>query len=314
MGRYLLVRIAAAVPSLVLITVLVFLLVRLIPGDPVAALLELQRDPAVVAELRSFYGLDRPIYVQYLNWVSTIMSGSFGRSFMTGLPVTGLILERFPRTVYLMLGGVSVSLLIAIPAGIIAATHRRSWSDHGVTSLATLAMAVPNFWLGILLMLLFGVMLGWLPTTGYTEPQDDFLDFLRHMVLPWFTLGSALAALTTRMLRSSLLDVLSQDYMRTARAKGLGERAMLVGHALRNAAIPTITVIGLQAGYLMGGAVVTERVFAYPGMGLLLVGSIFNRDYPVIQAGIILFAFTFIVINLLTDTAYALVDPRIRPR
>jgi peptide/nickel transport system permease protein len=298
MGRYLLVRIAAAVPSLVLITVLVFLLVRLIPGDPVAALLELQRDPAVVAELRSFYGLDRPIYVQYLNWVSTIMSGSFGRSFMTGLPVTGLILERFPRTVYLMLGGVSVSLLIAIPAGIIAATHRRSWSDHGVTSLATLAMAVPNFWLGILLMLLFGVMLGWLPTTGYTEPQDDFLDFLRHMVLPWFTLGSALAALTTRMLRSSLLDVLSQDYMRTARAKG----------------IPTITVIGLQAGYLMGGAVVTERVFAYPGMGLLLVGSIFNRDYPVIQAGIILFAFTFIVINLLTDTAYALVDPRIRPR
>ena len=313
MGRYLLKRVAAAVPSLALITVLVFLLVRLIPGDPVAALLELQRDPAVVAELRAFYGLDRPLHEQYLNWLATIASGSFGRSFMNGLPVTSLVLERFPRTVYLMLGGVTVSLLIAIPAGLLAATRRKSWADHGVTSLATLAMAVPNFWLGILLMLLFGVMLGWLPTTGFVEPREDFGGFLRHMVLPWFTLGSALAALTTRMLRSSLLDVLSQDFVRTARAKGLAERALLVRHALKNAAIPTITVVGLQAGYLMGGAVVTERVFAYPGMGLLLVGSIFNRDYPVIQAGIMLFAFTFILINLATDAVYALVDPRIRP-
>jgi peptide/nickel transport system permease protein len=312
--RYLLKRILATIPSLLLITVLVFFLVRLIPGDPVSSLLELQRDPKIVAELRAFYGLDRPIFEQYLTWLGTVASGSLGRSFINGAPVTSLVLERFPRTIYLMAGGLAVSLAIALPCGLVAATHRRSWVDLGVSTLATVSLAVPSFFFGILLMLVFAVALGWLPTTGFVEPGEDFVGFLKHMLMPWFTLGAALAALTTRILRSSLLDVLSQDYIRTARAKGLDDRVVLVRHALRNAAIPTITVVGVQAGYLMGGAIVTERVFAYPGMGLLMVGSITTRDYPVIQAGIMLFALSFVVINLFTDVLYVLVDPRIRPR
>jgi peptide/nickel transport system permease protein len=312
--RYLLKRILATIPSLLLITVLVFFLVRLIPGDPVSSLLELQRDPKIVAELRAFYGLDRPIFEQYLTWLGTVASGSLGRSFINGTPVTSLVLERFPRTIYLMAGGLAVSLAIALPCGLIAATHRRSWVDLGVSTLATVSLAVPSFFFGILLMLVFAVALGWLPTTGFVEPGEDFVGFLKHMLMPWFTLGAALAALTTRILRSSMLDVLSQDYIRTARAKGLDDRVVLVRHALRNAAIPTITVVGVQAGYLMGGAIVTERVFAYPGMGLLMVGSITTRDYPVIQAGIMLFALSFVVINLFTDVLYVLVDPRIRPR
>lgn len=314
MGRYLLKRVVATIPSLLLVTLLVFFLVRLIPGDPISTLLELQRDPRVAAELRAFYGLDRPILEQYTTWLRTIASGSLGRSFINGAPVADLVLERFPRTIYLMLGGLAVSLLIAVPSAIVAATHRASWIDLGVSTLATVSMAVPNFWFGILLMLLFAVTLGWLPTTGFVEPTENFVGFLRHMVMPWVTLGAALAALTTRILRASLLDVLSQDYIRTARAKGLPESKIMTAHALRNAAIPTITVVGVQAGYLMGGAIVTERVFAYPGMGLLLIGSITTRDYPVIQAGIMLFALSFVVINLLTDVLYVSVDPRIRPR
>ena len=313
MTRYLLKRILATIPSLLLITVLVFFLVRLIPGDPVSSLLELQRDPKIVAELRAFYGLDRPILEQYLTWVGTVASGSLGRSFINGAPVTSLVLERFPRTIYLMAGGLAVSLAIALPCGLVAATHRGSWVDLAVSTLATVSLAVPSFFFGILLMLVFAVALGWLPTTGFVEPGEDFVGFLKHMLMPWFTLGSALAALTTRILRSSMLDVLGQDYIRTARAKGLEERVVMVRHALRNAAIPTITVVGVQAGYLMGGAIVTERVFAYPGMGLLMVGSITTRDYPVIQAGIMLFALSFVVINLFTDVLYVLVDPRIRP-
>jgi peptide/nickel transport system permease protein len=304
----------ATIPSLLLITVAVFYLVRLIPGDPVSSLLELQRDPTIVAELRAFYGLDRPIAEQYVTWLGMVASGSLGRSFMNGVPVTNLVLERFPRTIYLMVGGLVVSLLIALPCGLIAATHRASWIDLGVSTLATVSLAVPSFVFGILLMLVFAVALGWLPTTGFVEPQEDFVGFLQHMLMPWFTLGSALAALTTRILRSSLLDVLSQDYIRTAHAKGLDNRIVLVRHALRNAAIPAITVVGVQAGYLMGGAIVTERVFAYPGMGLLMVGAITTRDYPVIQAGIMVFALSFVVINLCTDMMYVLVDPRILPR
>jgi peptide/nickel transport system permease protein len=313
-GRYLLKRILLAIPAMMLISLLVFLLVRVIPGDPVSALLERQQDPAVVAELRHFYGLDRPLAEQYLTWLHLILQGSLGRSFMSGASVAALVLERIPRTIYLMVGGLTVSLLIALPSGIIAASRRNSWVDVGVSGLATGLMAVPNFWFGILLMLLFAVKLQWLPTTGYVEPHEDLGRFFRHMVMPWVTLGSGLTALTARILRSSLLDVLSHDYIRTARAKGLTERAILYGHALKNAAIPVITVVGMQAGYLMGGAVVTERVFGYPGMGLLLIGSIFNRDYPVIQAGILFFALSFVAINLLTDVVYVAADPRIRPR
>jgi peptide/nickel transport system permease protein len=212
------------------------------------------------------------------------------------------------------LGGLMFALLVAIPAAIISAVRRASWVDLGVNSVATGLMSVPTFWLGILLTLVFSVLLHWLPTVGYVEPAENFRSFLAHMILPWITLGAALAALIMRMLRSTLLDILGQDYIRTARAKGLTERVVFVRHALRNAAIPTITVVGMQAGYLMAGAVVIERVFSYPGMGLLLIGSITSRDYPVIQAGILVFAASFALINLFTDLLYTVVDPRIRIR
>lgn len=312
MGRYILKRLIFTIPSLLLTTLLVFLIVRLIPGNPIAVLLEREQDPETVARLRAFYGLDKPLLQQYFVWLKEIGTGSFGNSFLNGADVTGIVLERFPRTLYLMLGGLAVSLLIALPAGIISASRRASWADIALTSGATVLMAMPSFWLGILLIILFAVNLGWLPATGYISPTEDLLQSIKFMILPWFTLGTGLCALTTRILRSSMLDSLSRDYVRTARAKGLTERRVLMGHALKNAFIPTITVVGLQVGYLMGGAVVTERVFAYPGMGLLLVNSITNRDYPVIQAGILLFAVTFIVINLITDMLYMLVDPRIR--
>lgn len=312
MFQYILKRLLATIPSLILTTLLVFLLVRLIPGNPIATILEREQDPAAVAQLRRHYGLDEPLLQQYFTWVKEIASGSFGVSFLNGSSVTDTVLERFPRTLYLMFGGLAVSLLIAIPTGVISAARRGTWTDLGLTSASTILMAMPNFWLGVLLIILFAVKLGWLPATGYVSPADDLSDSLRHMILPWFTLGGGLAALTTRILRSSMLDALSRDYVRTARAKGLSERKVLIGHALKNAAIPAITVVGLQIGYLVGGAVVTERVFAYPGMGLLLVNSITNRDYPVIQAGILLFAVSFIVINLITDIVYMFVDPRIR--
>lgn len=312
MGRYILRRMLLTIPALLLTTLLVFLLVRLIPGNPIAVLLEREQDPETVARLRAFYGLDKPLLQQYFVWLREIASGSFGQSFLNGADVTGIVLERFPRTLYLMTGGLIVSLLIALPAGIITAARRATWTDISLTSLATVLMAMPNFWLGILLILLFAVELGWLPAAGYVSPTDDLTESLKFMILPWITLGGSLCALTTRILRSSMLDAISRDFVRTARAKGLTERRVLLGHALKNAIIPTITVVGLQVGYLMGGAVVVERVFAYPGMGLLLINSITNRDYPVIQAGILLFAVTFIVINLVTDILYMVVDPRIR--
>jgi peptide/nickel transport system permease protein len=310
--RYLVRRVLTVIPTLLVLSFAIFSLVRILPGDPVSALLEKTQDPELAASLRRYYGLDQPLFSQYVAWLGGVLSGSFGRSFLSGLPVAQLVGERFPRSVWLMGGGVAVALLLAVPTGMLAAAKRNRWPDLFASGLVTLLMAVPTFWLGILYIGVFAVTLHWLPATGYTDPLEDLPGFIRHIALPWLTLGGTLAALTARMLRSSLIEVLSQEYVLTARAKGLGSRAVLFGHAVRNAAIPTVTLLGLEMGYLLGGAVVTERVFAYPGMGQFLLESILTRDYPVIQAGLLVFASAFVLMNLLTDVVVAIIDPRIR--
>jgi len=300
------------VPTLFLLSFIVFALVRVIPGDAVGVLLEKNQDPKLAAELRQHFGLDQPLLVQYGRWLGGILSGSFGRSMLSGVPVADLLAERFPRSLWLMGGGVAVALLLAIPIGLIAAARPNGWPDLLASGFVTLLMSVPTFWLGILYILLFAVALRWLPATGYAEPFEAPLKFLSHMWLPWLTLGGTLAALTARILRASLIEALNQDYTRTAAAKGLAERVILLRHAFRNAAIPMVTIVGLEMGYLIGGAVVTERVFAFPGMGQFLIDAIFARDYPVIQAGILVFATAFVVMNLITDIVIAVIDPRIR--
>jgi peptide/nickel transport system permease protein len=291
---------------------IVFAIVHLIPGDPVSIILGREYDPQVAASLREFYGFDEPLHTQFLDWAGSVVSGDFGHSMLSQVPVSETLAERIPRTLYLMAGGIATALLISVPAGRIAARNRGRALDTGVTSATTLLMSIPQFFLGILLSLIVSVQLGLLPAAGYVDPLTDPWESLQLMILPWLTIGFTMSAFIARVLRSSLLDVLGQDYIRTARARGLGEAQLMSRHALRNAAIPTVTVVGLEIGYLMGGAIVVEKVFSYPGMGQLMIDSIIQRDYPLVQASILFFAAAFVVVNLLTDIAYALLDPRLR--
>jgi peptide/nickel transport system permease protein len=292
---------------------IIFGIVHLIPGDPVSIILGREYDPQVAASMREFYGFNEPLHTQFLDWAGSVLSGDFGHSMLSQLPVSDILAERIPRTLYLMAGGVLVALLIGLPAGMIAAKSRGRALDAGITSATTLLMSVPQFFLGILLSLLVSVQLGLLPAAGYVDPLVDPWGSLKLMILPWLTIGFTLAALVARVLRSSLLDVLGQDYIRTARARGLSEPMVMTRHALRNASIPTVTVVGLETGYLIAGStIVVEKVFSYPGMGQLIIDSILQRDYPLVQASILFFATAFVVVNLLTDIAYAILDPRLR--
>jgi peptide/nickel transport system permease protein len=311
-SRYLVARLAGSLVTIFVTTVMVFFLVRAIPGDPLSALLGEDYDPAVAASLRRLYALDRPVPEQYLSWISSLLHGDFGYSIVSRAPVGELVAERIPRTLYLMAGGLAMGILIAVPVGILAARHRGGWLDGLITTIVTGVTSVPQFFLGLLLIILFAVTLGWLPAAGYVDPGQDLAGFLRSMVLPWLTIGLGLAAFVARVLRSSMLDALGQDYVRTARSRGASEGRVVYQHALRNAAIPTATVVGLEIGYLLGGAIVVESVFAYPGMGRLIVTSIQQRDYPVVQASILFFGVSFVIVNVLTDLIYTLLDPRIR--
>jgi peptide/nickel transport system permease protein len=305
-------RLGGSLVTMFIATFVVFIVVRLIPGDPIATLLSTQYNEDVAASLRKLYGLDRPILEQFWTWLGSILRGDFGKSILSGTDVSTLLAPRIPRTLVLMAGGVTVALLIAIPAGIIAAVYRDRWPDAILMAFTTLLMAIPQFWLGILLIVVFAVTLQILPGAGYVAWSESPVDFLRSMILPWLTIGFSISAFIARVLRSSLLDTLNQDYIRTAEARGLAPRGVVLRHALRNAAVPTVTVIGLEVGYLVGGAIVVETVFAYPGVGQLLVTSILQRDYPIIQIGLLFFAAGFVVVNLLTDLSYGVIDPRIR--
>lgn len=312
MGLYILRRLLTMIPVLLLVSVLVFSLIHLIPGDPAVSILGEEATPQAVAALRAKLGLDQPIPVQYAKWLGSVLRGDLGRSIRSNQPVGEAIAERLPVTVELAILSIVISLSIAIPAGIVAAMRRNSVLDAGSTFVALLGVSLPNFFLAILLILVFGVQLQVLPPFGYQPITQGLGGNLQRMILPAITLGTALAAIVTRMMRSSLLEVLDQDYIRTARAKGLREGRIVQAHALKNALMPVVTIVGLQIGGLLGGAIITESIFVLPGIGRLLVDAIFQRDFPLVQGVVLFVSLAFLFSNFAVDMVYAYLDPRIR--
>lgn len=313
MSAYLLRRALSLLPILLLMSMIVFALIRLVPGDPVDVMYGSEgMDATRRNALRHELGLDDSLAVQYVKWLGRAATGDLGRSYKAQMPVSELIAERLPATLYLSAAALLFSLLVAIPLGVIAAIKRNTWLDFGAMAFAIFGISIPNFWAGIMLALVFAVYLRWLPSIGYVSPLTNLGESLQHLLLPAVTLGLSLAGTTSRLTRSSLLEELGKDYVRTARGKGLAENAVLLGHALRNALIPTITMVGLQLGFLIGGAVVVETVFAWSGIGLLVVDSIFGRDYPVVQGVVLVIAVMVVLVNLMVDVTYTFLDPRIR--
>jgi len=305
-------RLLATIPVLLLVTAGVFALLHLTPGDPIDAMMAESVDATVKESLRRELGLDRPLPVQYAAWMARLLRGDLGRSIRNGEPVVDNVGRRIRPSLQLAAMAMTVSLLIAFPLGIVSAVRRNRAPDRVGTTFALFGICMPNFLLALLLIFLFGVTLRWLPISGYTDPLEDLVDGLRSLALPAITLGLALAAVVTRTLRSSMLETLAEDYVRTARAKGLSEARVVRRHVLRNALIPVVTVLGLQLGTLVGGAVITEYVFALPGVGRLVVDAVFARDYPLVQGVVLLIALAFIVCNLVVDVLYGWIDPRIR--
>jgi peptide/nickel transport system permease protein len=307
-------RLIATVPVLLLVTAGVFALLHLTPGDPIDAMMAESVDATAKETLRRELGLDRPIAVQYAAWMGRLLRGDLGRSIRTGEPVIENVGQRLRPSLQLALLAMTVSLLIGGPIAIACAIRHNRGVDRLGTTFALFGICMPNFLLALLLIFVFGVTLRWLPISGYVDPLEEGWHGLRSLVLPAVTLGLALAAVVTRTLRSSMLEALGEDYVRTARAKGLSEGVVIRGHVLRNALIPAVTVLGLQLGTLIGGAVITEYVFALPGVGRLVVDAVFARDYPLVQGVVLLIAVGFIVSNLLVDILYGWIDPRIRVR
>jgi peptide/nickel transport system permease protein len=312
MTAYILRRLVMLVPVLIVVGVVVFGLVHLTPGDPAAVILGDRATPEDIARLRTQLGLNDPLPVQFVRWFGNVLRLDFGESIFLGEPVTQALLNRVQPTVLLTLYALSIQVLIGIPAGVFAAVRYNSPLDRALTVMAISGSAIPTFFLGILLILIFAVRLRWLPSGGYVPFGEDPAAHFKGMLLPAFALGFSAAGLLARLVRSSMLDVLREDYVRTAFAKGLPEQLVIVRHALRNALIPALTVIGISIGALLGGAVVTETVFTIPGMGRLVVQSIARRDYPVIQGAIIAIAMTYVLVNLVVDVLYVYIDPRVR--
>lgn len=312
MYRYLMRRLVLSIPILLLVTIMVFGLIHLIPGDPVTVILGQEATPEVEAALRADLGLDRPLVAQYLTWLGNVLRGDLGRSLVDRTPVIDQIKLRLPITLELTLGTFIIALLIALPAGIISATRRGSVADYSSTLLALGGLSIPSFWLAIMLILLFAVRLRWLPASGYVPFSENPRANLAAMILPMAATGIRESAALTRMLRSSLLEVLGADYVRTARGKGLGEWLVVMRHALSNALVPVVTSAGLLLAGLLGGLVITETIFAIPGFGRLIVEAIYQRDFVTVQGAILVSALMVVLVNLLVDLLYALIDPRIR--
>jgi len=333
MVRFILTRLSLVIPTFIGLTLLVFVLIRLIPGDPIETMAgERGIDPALHAQLRTAYGLDQPVLVQYGLYLSRLLHGDLGRSIVTHEPVISEFTTLFPATIELAVCAIVLALCLGLPAGIIAAVRRNSIFDHGVMGLSLTGYSMPIFWWGLLLILLFSVQLGWTPVSGriavqfYIEPKTGFLlidtllagdgrafkSALSHLVLPAIVLGTVPLAVIARMTRSAMLEVLGEDYIRTARAKGLSPIRVVAVHALRNALIPVVTVIGLQVGVLFTGAILTETIFSWPGVGKWVIEGIYRRDYPVLQGGTLLIGAVVMTVNLLVDVTYGLINPRIR--
>ncbi|MBF9049455.1 ABC transporter permease subunit [Roseobacter sp. HKCCD9010] len=307
-------RILIAIPTIILISVFVFTLQHLLPGDPILVLAGEERDPEVIEFLREKYRLNDPIPIQYLAWVGNALQGDLGISLRTNQPVLELIGEKLPVTLQLATMALIIAMVIGIPAGVLSAYKKGTWIDWVANVVALSGLSVPNFWLGIMMILLVSVQLGWLPASGYQPFADDPLQSIKTMLMPAFVLGTAIAATLMRHTRSAMLSVLKSDYIRTARAKGLAERVVLVKHALRNALVPIVTVTTLIFGELLAGAVLTEQIFTIPGFGKLVVDAVFNRDYAVVQGIVLCTGIAFIFMNLLADVAQRILNPRMRDK
>lgn len=314
MQRYILHRLAQSIAVVFVVSAVVFSCLHVLPGDPFLA--RQGTNAALSAEdlqkLRDTAGLNKPLHEQYLAWIGGVARGDLGLSYFDQSSVSKMLALRLPATLELTLFSLLLSLSLALPLGIIAATHQNSIVDHVVTAVGSIGMSVPSFWLGMMLILVFSVTLRWLPAVGYAPLFDDPIGNLKHIAMPCVTLALVLVAPTMRFLRSSMLEVMRQEYVQTAKAKGLAPRSVVLVHVLKNAMIPTITVIGLQTGYLLGGSVVVEWVFGWPGLGQLVVDAISRRDYAVVQASVMTFATGFVLVNLLVDLLYGVMDPRIR--
>ena len=316
MARFAASRILQAIPTMFIVTMLVFGLIRMAPGDPAA--MRMGREAAKpenlpkLEALREEMGLNKPIPLQYVSWIEDLARGNFGDSLKNKRPTLDLFMQKLPATLELVLGATLFALLIAFPLGIIAAIKRGSLIDRAAMGFVSAGLAVPSFWLGLTLILIFSVRLGWLPASGYVPLREDPVENLRRLLLPAVTLGTYLAATLMRFIRSDMIQVLGADYIRTARAKGLREQSVIMRHALRNALIPVLTVAGLEIGAMLGGAVIIEQVFGWSGVGWLTVQAIFDRDYPLVQTSVLFVTVGLIIINLLTDLAYGLLNPRMR--
>ncbi len=312
MAAFLLRRILIAIPTIILISIFVFGMQKMLPGDPILVMAGEERDPEVIAFLREKYRMNDPVPVQYLTWAGNALQGDLGTSLRTRQPVLTLIGQKLPVTIQLAVMALVIALAIGIPAGVLSAYRKGTWVDWIANVVALSGLSVPNFWLGIMLILLVSVRLGWLPASGYVPFTDDPAQSIRTMLMPAFVLGTGLAATLMRHTRSAMLSVLRSDYVRTARAKGLSERSVLVSHALRNALVPVVTVTTLLFGELLSGAVLTEQIFTIPGFGKLVVDAVFNRDYAVVQGIVLCTGIAFIFMNILADAAYRVLNPRMR--
>ena len=312
MVSYILRRIVATLPVMAIVALFVFSLLYIAPGDPAVVIAGDQASPADVERIRQTLGLDRPFLVQFGSWLWHILHGDLGTSIFTSLPVSTLIAQRIEPTLSLMAIALSLTILVAVPLGVVAAWKAGSWIDRSIMAFAVFAFSLPVFVIGYVLAYVFALKLEWLPVQGYTPIAEGVWPWLQNLILPAVALGDVYIALIARITRASMLEVLQQDYIRTARAKGLGMRDILFVHALKNAAVPIVTVIGIGIALLIGGAVVTESVFAIPGLGRLTIDAILRRDYPVIQGIVLVFSFLYVLINLMVDVIYTLVDPRIR--
>ncbi|MGH7152923.1 MAG: ABC transporter permease [Acetobacteraceae bacterium] len=312
MSSHLGLRIAQVIPTLFLVSMLVFGLQQLMPGDPARVIAGEDQDPAAIAQIRAELWLDRPVPVQYVHWLGKLMHGDLGYSWRNREPVIELVEQKLPVTLQLSAMAFVIAVLIGVPAGVIAAVERNKFWDYVANAIGLAGLSTPTFWLGIMMILFISVDLGWLPPSGYVPLTQDWVRSLATTIMPAFVLGNAIAAILMRHTRSSMLSALGQDYVRTARAKGLAEYVVITRHALRNALIPVVTLGALELGTLLSGAVLTEQVFSIPGFGKLIVDAVFNRDYPVVQGVVLVTATVYIVLNLLADVLYVLINPRLR--
>jgi peptide/nickel transport system permease protein len=310
--KFILKRLLYLIPTIFLVTLLVFSIMHLVPGDPVDSMLSVDQNQEMRKMLIKQYGFDQPIYIQYFRWMSHVVQGDLGKSILQARSVSILVKNALPRTIYLALAAMFIALAISFPLGIISAVKRKTWVDYLSQVGAMLGMSIPTFWLGLLVMFYFGLILRWFPTVGYVPPSENFLKFLHHLCMPAVTLGIEMVAVMTRLTRSTMLEELNKDYVQTHRSQGLPERDIIGRYTLKNAMIPTLTIASIRLGALLGGTVVIETVFAWPGIGMLVLEGINTRDYPVVQGGVLMLSFSFILINLIVDILYKWLDPRIK--